>query len=314
MGLLLWGWVVLTLLIVNYYSAELIDQLLGSLAGSPIGQVVVVNNSPADSALHALALAHALPVTVLQAPENLGFGRACNLGLIHIHQQDPAALVWLLNPDTRLHPGAVAYLLACFQQRPRAAVVGTRIQTETGALWFSRGDFRPWVGSLPHTPPVELPQAGAAPALVPSRWVSGCSLVLNLGVFAACPQFDPGFFLYYEDNDLCERLYQAGYTLWVTEAVLVTHAVSALTGSNPALKWYHATYGKLRFLRLHGRGVALPLNWVYLLLRAALVALGGNRPRAQGMVQGWRRAWDERHCPLKPTPVPVPTWGARSES
>lgn len=306
----------LTLLIVNYYSTELIGSLLQSLAESPIRQVVVVNNSPADPALHALTKTHALtmPLIVLQAPENLGFGRACNLGLNHIHQQDPTALVWMLNPDTQLHPGAAAYLLTCFQQHPTAAVVGTRIQTEAGAPWFSRGDFNPWVGSLPHTPPVDRSRPQAPPTLVPSRWVSGCSLVLNLGGFATCPQFDPGFFLYYEDNDLCERLYQAGYTLWVTEAILVTHAVSALTGRNPALKWNHATYGKLRFLRLHGRGIALPLNRVYLILRAALTLLRGDRSTAQGMVQGWRRAWHERHHPLEPTPIPAPARDVQSAS
>lgn len=282
----------LILLIVNFHSSDLIGQLLATVPSSQVDQVLVVNNSPDDSGLDALQ--HQYPfITLIESGENLGFGRACNLGLNQIYRDCPTAKVWLLNPDTEIQSGAIDYLHHCFQHQPTASILGTRIQDQDGQIWFNRGGFNPWLGSLPHrvTPPdLRQPSPTAPVTLWPSRWVSGCSLVLNLAQFPTCPQFDPGFFLYYEDNDFCERAFQAGHSIWVTDGVLITHAISALTNRNLTWKWSHATYGKLRFLRRHGKGLALPINLIYGLLRAGLNWFRGNRQIALGQWQGLRRA------------------------
>ncbi|NJL46015.1 MAG: glycosyltransferase family 2 protein [Leptolyngbyaceae cyanobacterium SM2_3_12] len=279
-------------LIVNYYSARLIAALLAfSQLDQEADLVVVVNNSPFDTDIERLKRNHP-QLVVLEAGRNLGFGGGCNLGLKYIYGQCPDSQVWLLNPDTLVAPGAVAHLKRCLKDYPEVAILGTRVHDGLGHVWFNRGCFNPWTGSLIHR--VCLPQMESLPyvdrpILCPSRWVSGCSMVLNLPRFGTRPEFDPAYFLYYEDNDLCERYHQSGYPIAVTEDVLVTHMVSAIASNNLEFKWRNATYSKLYFLRKHGKGLALWLNVVYLSLRSLLNWLGGRRVIASGQWDGLRR-------------------------
>lgn len=274
-------------LIVNFWSKELIENLLLSdefACHRPA--VVVVNNSPEEH-FQATTLKQ-LNVTLLDAEQNLGFGAGCNLGLRHIYRENPDAIVWLLNPDTQLLKGAISYLQVCFQKFPEVAILGTRIQDCYGKLWFDKGNFNPWLGTLSHHG-YQLPQEETTPKVLPSRWVSGCSLILNLSQFDQLPLFDPNYFLYYEDNDLCERAYRSNYIIAVTQAVLVAHSVSLLTNRDLYSKWRHATFSKLHFLQKHGTFLALALNISHVLGKAILDFLRGNCLICRGRFAGLQR-------------------------
>ncbi|NET35799.1 MAG: glycosyltransferase family 2 protein, partial [Cyanothece sp. SIO1E1] len=147
------------------------------------------------------------------------------------------------------------------------------------------GTFNRWTGSLKHQA-TGITSHPTQSQTITSRWVSGCSLILNLAQFEHCPQFDSHYFLYYEDADLCERYYQQGYEIAVTTDSLVTHAVSSLTQKNLQSKFQHATYSKLYFLKQHGTTLALMLNLLYMLM--LMVRLSPTQPAAAvGRWQGW---------------------------
>ena len=249
---------------VNYHCSDLIDKLIAGTYKEGAIAFIVVNNSPDDTAIEAVARRHG--VTLLQAPRNLGFGSGCNLGLEHVHQRDPQALAWLINPDAELRPEAIRYVRTCFFNDPTIAILGTRIMDMNGGLWFSEGSFNPWLGSLRH----RFDYVVLAPLLItthPSRWLSGCSMVFNLEAFDHCPQFDPQYFLDYEDADICLRYHRLGHRIRVTQAVLVKHQVSAITQRIPSAKFRHATFSKLYLLHRHATPLALVLNLLYFALR-----------------------------------------------
>ena len=181
-------------------------------------------------------------VTVIDAPQNDGFGAGCNIGLQWIYARSPQALVWLINPDTQLLPAAISTVRSCFIQR-EIAILGTPVLDATGKLWSGAGRFNRWTGSISarHL----ATDALGRPQLV--RWVSGCSMVLNLAALKHCPQFDEVYFLYYEDSDLCERYYQQGYRIAIAPEPLVVHAVSSITARHTHAKYMHATFSKLTF-------------------------------------------------------------------
>ncbi len=279
----------LYLLIVNYYSTALIQTLLESIPPSDLAKLnlIIVNNSPGDRTVASLGAGYS-QLTLLSPEENLGFGRGCNLGLNWIYQRNPQSLVWLINPDTTLKEGAIATIKTCFQAYPHLAILGTGIEDTHGNLWFSRGHFNPWLGSLPHQNPILPPTS----PIIPCRWVSGCSLILNLAQFSSCPEFDPHYFLYYEDNDLCERYFQQGYLIAVTPAILVTHQISATSRHLPT-KFRHATYSKLYFLQQHGTRLALILNLAYLLSKILIDLTRKDYPLALGRWQGIQKFWTQ---------------------
>ncbi len=275
------------LLTVNYYSTELINQLLSSIViAEQDYQLIVVNNSPEDTSVNQLSQTY-FTVTVITAKTNLGFGAGCNLGIQHIYNLNSQALIWLINPDTQIEKTAIQYIKQCFIENPNVAILGTKIKDLEGTIWFSRGRFNPWTGSIKD----KAKQEDISNSLVQiftSRWVSGCSLILNLKQFDHCPQFDPHYFLYYEDADLCERYYKQGYQIAVTQAVLVTHAVSSITSKNLSTQFQHATYSKLYFLWKHGTVFALVLNLLYMLVLCVLL-FPKNLPAAYGRWQGLKQ-------------------------
>jgi N-acetylglucosaminyl-diphospho-decaprenol L-rhamnosyltransferase len=271
---------------VNYHCGDYIRSLIeavGASAEEPGSlHFVVVNNSPADRSLHHWLEAGSprLAVQLLESGANLGFGSGCNLGLRHVWQADPQAVAWLINPDARLDGRAIAYVRQCLSDDEQIALLGTRIRDLQGEVWFSHGSFNPWTGQLGH----RFPGDDCRPLPVrtwPTRWISGCSMIFRLGVFRDCPQFDPRYFLDYEDADICERLHRLGYRLRVTQAVLVEHQVSAITQRAPRAKYQHATFSKLYFLHRHATPVALLLNLVYYAVRPLSFCLS-DPERARG--------------------------------
>ncbi|MEB3362365.1 MAG: glycosyltransferase family 2 protein [Synechococcaceae cyanobacterium] len=309
----------ITIITINYHCSELVAELIESTLafGDPEIRFLVVDNSPKDPGLDHLARRSC--VTVLRAATNLGFGAGCNLGLDHIQGEDPGAIVWLLNPDARLLPGAIASVRQVLQATPRPAVLGTRIRDLEGHIWFDRGSFDPWFGRLTHRPVPDRSgsrSAGAHPLgastprltdtassqlIEPSDWLSGCSLIFDLEVLPAVPRFDPQLFLDYEDAEICLRLARQGYPAHVTRSVLVEHAVSAVTARVPRAKYRHATFSKLYLLDHHATALALALNLLYFGLRPLLM-LPRNRAQALGRWAGladylrWRaRSWRGDH-------------------
>lgn len=283
-------------LTVNYYSADLIKNLLASLMAvdyHPEYHLLIVNNSPDDTAINTLPVDFSIPITVINAGQNLGFAAGCNLGIEYVYKLNSQALIWLINPDTTLENIAISYILECFTQKPNIAILGTRIRDTQGNIWFNHGTFNPWLGSLKHGDTrivIENIENGEKnlDKTINSRWVSGCSLILNLSNFNHCPKFDEGYFLYYEDNDFCERYYKIGYAIAVTKAVLVNHAVSAISGKDSYTKFLHATYSKLYFLKQHGTLLSLGLNLIYMLF--LIVKLWSkNRQAALGRWQGLQK-------------------------
>ncbi|HEY9878441.1 MAG TPA: glycosyltransferase family 2 protein [Leptolyngbyaceae cyanobacterium] len=255
---------------VNYYSSNLIQELLNSIAATqdPNYHILIVNNSPDDTAVQALARLER--ITLLNAAKNLGFGGGCNLGMQHAYSLDPHSIIWLINPDAQLEPSAVAYVRQCLIQDPKIAILGTRIRDLDGNLWFSVGTFNPWIGSLKH----QNDQVNCSPNPVqtqPSRWLSGCSMIFNLAAFDHCPLFDTQYFLDYEDADICERYFKQGYVVRVTQAVLINHQVSAITHRNKQAKFQHATFSKLYFLHKHGTFLSLALNIGLALLKTVIL-------------------------------------------
>ena len=268
---------------VNYHSAALISDMVNTLEDNQ--GIVVVNNSPSDRTIHRLSSnsGSSGEVTVIDAPKNDGFGAGCNIGLRWIYARSPHALVWLINPDASLIPGAVASVRQWLSEAPHTAILGTPILDSQGKLWFGSGRFNRYTGAIASHIGVR-----ARGRLTPVRWVSGCSMILNFAEMGHCPQFDDTYFLYYEDCDLCERYFQAGYDIALTPTPSVIHAVSSVTGRYVQAKFVHGTFSKLTFLRRHGTWLALGLNLLYLSGRA-LIEMGFNWPVAKGRWQGiWK--------------------------
>ena len=254
------------LLTVNYYSASYLEKLIASIALNTnlVEALIIVNNSPEDSSIYRLQNDW---VIILEAGENLGFGKACNLGLKWIGDRSPNSPVWLINPDAYFLADSLPQAAQFLTKNPDISILGTTVLEPSGKLWFGGGIFNAKKGIIKANE--FLSEEEWERELLPTDWVSGCSMLINLQNFYNLPQFDGDYFLYYEDFDFCRRYLKAGYKIALTPQIGVIHEPSSITSKNSDLQVQEGIYSYLLSLEKHTSKSVL----FYRLFRITLASL-----------------------------------------
>lgn len=235
--------------VLNYRVADLTIDCLDSLAGEiqtlPDARVVVVDNASGDGSAERItaaiqargwgAWASVLPLTA-----NRGYASGNNAAIrVALAATDPPTCFLLLNPDTRLRPGALGALRGCLAQQPTAGIVGSRLEDPDGTPQRSAFRFPTLAGEMEATARLKIvsmllarrvmapPPPASACA---TDWVAGACMLVRREVFETVGLLDEGYFLYYEDVDLCHRAWQAGWRCWYEPASRVVHLVGQSTG------------------------------------------------------------------------------------
>ena len=254
-------------LTINYHSTNLVTKLISSIQSSRDipHKTVIINNSPEDSSVHLLKTESIL---VLEAGTNLGFGRACNLGLSWIYAQDSQAIVWIVNPDAYLLKTSVEEVSLFFEAYSELSIVGTIVYTPSAKVWFSGGYFIRQTGTI-----LSQKTLISDTAYTPCDWVSGCSLLINLRNFLECPEFNSAYFLYYEDFDFCRYYASLGHLVGVTKHLSVIHQPSLITNRNMFGKMKYSTYSYLLTLEKYATKFVLLLRLTRLISHALVLML-----------------------------------------
>ena len=249
-----------TVVTVTYNSAHCLAALGTALIDFP--KVIIVDNG-SDDGCAALTPSHLPQAQVLALSKNLGFGGANNRALAQV--QTPFAL--LLNPDCEITPQAVQQMLLTAKQWPDIAMVAPQLLQPNGQaevnyrwphlLWRSRG-----------------PAITEGPACV--GFVCGAAMLLRMSAFEG-QFFDEQFFLYYEDDDLCTRLFNRHQAMVIDPSATATHrSRGSVRGKSPLrseyLRGYHHAQSKLIFENKHGT-LKLALKQRRRLLFSTTVAL-----------------------------------------
>jgi len=237
------------IVIVNYRSAGLAIDSLRSLApevlGHPAARVVVVENNSGDDSADRLASAIRDQgwgdwASLVLAPRNGGFAAGNNLAIAPaLASANPPSLVWLLNPDTIVRPGALGALVDFFERRPEVGLAGSRSESIDGTPLQSAFRFPTILSELEGglrlgpvsrllerrvvTPPVSDSEG-------PTDWVAGFSLMVRREVFEAVGLLDEGYFMYFEEVDFCLRAARAGWPCWYVPGSRVVHLVGQSSG------------------------------------------------------------------------------------
>ena len=213
----------ITAIVVAYDSAQLLPACLSALAGEGVRAIVVDNASGDDSA----GVAERLGAQVLRNARNEGYGRANNRGV----RAAGTPFVLIVNPDLELAPGAIAALLAAADAWPDAAAFAPRIVEPSGRVFLQpRSLLSP--AHLNQGRQIVLPGGDAC-----LPFLSGACLLLRREVFLALGGFDPEIFLFYEDDDLCRRLRQAGHALVHVDAAGARHLRGASSAPSPTRRF-----------------------------------------------------------------------------
>lgn len=227
-------------ILVNYYSARAVVRAVHSLLPPRQQDTIdiwVVDNSNSEEEADLLQTHLGGTCHLIINSENVGFAAACN----QAYDAAQGELILLLNPDAYFEPGAVQAMRAFLDAHPDTGAVGPLIYWDRGRHFLLPPSPIP-------SPWSELLAVPKNPVLACLAWLSslhwrdrsrkvwrtnspvrqsnlsgGHSLLRRTAVEKAGGLFDPRFFLYYEDSDLCLRMRHAGYSLFVVPKAVVVH-------------------------------------------------------------------------------------------
>jgi GT2 family glycosyltransferase len=249
----------LDVVIVSYRSPELLRRCLESLRDcgpSREMRVHVVDNG-ADTETTKLVELEFPEVRLTSLAENAGFSAANNLGI----EAGTAPYVLVLNPDTRILPGALDRLLAVMDSSPRVGMAGPRLELEDGSFdHASKRSFPTPLSALGHFTGVGRSVEGGALADYrapdtesgPVDALNGAFMLIRRTTLDEVGLFDEGYWMYMEDLDLCYRLAEADWTVTYEPAATVIHVKAGTSGPIRSTRLNYAFhYGMYRFYHSH---------------------------------------------------------------
>jgi N-acetylglucosaminyl-diphospho-decaprenol L-rhamnosyltransferase len=280
-------------IVVNFQSASVLAACVASLRADGVEQVVVVDNGhgrgPNDQAAETALRDAGLPVTWVTAGGNLGYGQAVNLGARQIADGD----LLVCNPDIVVEPGTVGHLAAVLAEDPSTGIVGPQLRNLDGTVYPSARTFpsltdaagHGLVGLVWEDNPFSrryrlLDWDHSQRRTV--DWVSGACFLIRRQAWAGLDGFDPRYFMYMEDVDLCWRAGRQGWRVVYEPAGQVVHAqgISAETRPYRMILAHHRSM--LKFAWRTGDGVDRALF--------PLVAAGVAGRSAAACAAKWRDA------------------------
>jgi GT2 family glycosyltransferase len=231
--------VVSALIVSNNVKPQLLQCLRSffSIADIPV-EAIVVDNASTDGS--AAAVTDEFPqVTVLREPANMGYGRAANIGL----ERCRGRFVLLLSPDVTLDAQTVGRMADFLLTRQDAGAVGPRILMPDGSLdpdarrsfpvprsllYRTLGLSRLFPTSsrfgsynMGHVEESEVHEIDAGTATC---------LMLRMAALDRIGFFDPRYFMFGEDIDLCYRMKLGGWKVfYVPTAVAMRHETQPTT-------------------------------------------------------------------------------------
>ena len=267
----------LAVIVVGYGSSGLLAENLAPLTRRLEGaRTFVVDNRTSDAERAAMRrLSAAEGWDLLEPAENLGFGLGMNAAAERAIAAGAAHLL-LLNPDATIEPADVSALLAAAGDDP-LVLLAPRVLRPDGSVWFDGSDLHLGDGRITATRNRE--RLGVHDA---EQWLSGACLLVSADLWTRIGGFGDGYFLYWEDADLCRRLRAKGYHVRYVPGASAIHRVgqSSRTTRRSAIRAFHRS----AYLYYATHVAPAPLSPKRALARAIL----GTRCWMQLLAAAWR--------------------------
>jgi GT2 family glycosyltransferase len=222
-----------SILIVSFNTRGVLRECLESIARESAGlsvEISVVDNNSSDGSPEMIE--QEFPqVHLVRSEINLGFGAANNAAL----QGCRGRYIVLLNSDAFLCPDSLRTAVEHMDENPRAGLGGGRLvgrdhSWQPSARMFPGilSDLTVMTGLASRYPQSRIfghfDRTWADQSVASEvDWVPGAFSIIRSDVVEKLGFFDPAFFLYSEEVDLCRRIKAAGYQIWYWPDIVVIH-------------------------------------------------------------------------------------------
>lgn len=299
-----------SILMVSYNTRELTLAAIDSVVRETRipHEIIVVDNASADGSAAAIA-AHPAVSRFIALEQNIGFARANNLAAQHA----AADTLLLLNPDTEILDHAIDALYEFSRANPDARIWGGRTlfadhRLNPASCWHRITVWNTFCRTSGLA--ALFPRSGLFNAEAFGGWprdtvrqvdiVSGCFLMLPAALWRTLGGFDPTFYMYGEEADLCLRARRHGARPMVTPDATIVHLGGASETAR-AGKMIKLLAAKITLIDRHlpawHRPAAriLMRAWPLSRLIAYTLARGlGRSDRYRAQSAEWREIWNRR--------------------
>jgi hypothetical protein len=261
----------LYVLIINWNGLDHLKECFESLLDTTYSNAffVLIDNDSSDESVKFVEENYGSDsrVTVLKAPENLGWSRGNNFGLEWAQQQD-ADYVLLLNNDTWTDKDALTELVTTAELNPSIGALSPKL------LMFDSPDILNSIG-------IEASIIGASWDLGIGRldteeWnspreilgVCGAALFLRASLLDTTGLLPDDYEIYLDDLDLCLRIWNAGFTIQSCPSAVIRHKFSATTGTGEwaRKKYFLNTRNRIKIINRFFPLSRLPITDVFFII------------------------------------------------
>jgi len=228
--------IVYSLIIVNYHSIDEIQACLKSVQKfHPRSdcEVIIVSNSDVSEKEVEHIEKFSIPVKWIMPHENLGYGRACNMGA----DESSGDYIFFLNPDTRFLNDVPDILKNELESRENKAVAGPAtynrdmekipsVKNDVSLGWMLNW-LCPWVGKL--SPASRAHNSHDFKSTAPVQVINGSAIFMHNSAYHASGGFSNDYFMYWEENDLCISLREKGYDVLLSPEAKIIHSAGHST-------------------------------------------------------------------------------------
>ncbi len=222
-----------SLIIVSFNTRDVLRDSLLSVErekGDLLIEIFVVDNNSHDGSVEMVE-AEFPHIRVLRSEVNLGFGAANNVAI----ELAQGRFVVLLNSDAFLHPNSLKIAVQNMKDHPEVGLAGGRLvggdmAMQPSARMFPSifSDFVVLTGLAARYPKSRFFgrfDRTWADLMQPAEvdWVPGAFSIIQAETLRRVGHFDPAFFLYSEEVDLCRRIRRAGYKIMYWPDIVVHH-------------------------------------------------------------------------------------------
>lgn len=251
---------------INHNHGEMIRETIKSLFSLSKGvnfESFVINNE-VDAATTVWLKNNFSSVEVVQNEHPRGFAENINR-LIQSHPNFDYYL--LLNPDVVCLPGMIETLLSTMEGHPEVGIAGPMLMNPDGSFQPSRRRFATFFvlvlrilhldAIFKHLSAIDryLMQDMQFSEPTEVDWITGAVLLLRKAALDQVGLFDERFFLYFEDEDLCARMWRNGWKVCYNPQAKAYHVHIAAGRNKPFSKasFAHIASAIKMFIKYRGK-------------------------------------------------------------
>ena len=219
----------LSIIIVNYKTPHLTLSCINSIYDTARNinfEIIVVDNNSQDGSEERIT-SRFPKVLWIKNPVNEGFGRANNIGI----KAAKGEFVLFLNSDVTLITNSLAEAIKCIKNISSPGVLGIKLLNENGTVQ----EFTSTIANYQKVLDLNILYSFLNKNKVYSiEAVMGSFMLIPMKVIDECGAFDPDFFMYSEEIELCNRIKNNGYSINYLDNITAIHKNG---GSTPNRKW-----------------------------------------------------------------------------